>query len=864
MCALGADATRAEHIRKLASEDYLERVEATRALWAQGPLAVEELKEAARSRDPEMALRARDLLRKIDLGIAPDTDPRIINLTERYLTANQTQKSTILHELRRLRAWRQILRLYAHETDASTRKNLVRMVEGIALHAARERISRGDQDGALEYLEMARSTAAGLMSIAAFHRARGTLEKEIEAAGNSDGKDDLRWLTALHRAAGDVDGAARSARAAGDLSVAVLMEMLGGDPLPWLNHAAATTDNDQEVASSSYARAAAARWRGDASIPELATIRRQLRSHDESVRLRSVAELLLLGETDAAWRSYSHHFPEDAFVAFDSVESVDQALAALGMDPEKPDFHGYITPLLRKVCQPPGRQVDDDDEDRDDAIRRLIAICGFLEKRGAHDMLDQWVAPAVLDFAIVHQARFTDLLSELFGAGATGAGAPELAMRVAAAWAGEDARRWGEMMIAAFGEEQGYPQWWDLLAKVAPDAPHADRLRGMLALFGYTKDADNHYEPWIDAVWAHFEKSPDPVTVLQSLEFLASNISDIQLIERLRKANAENANPGGDDVTYGNLLVDTAAGRWGDVADMFLTQIAALADQGEARADVHAYASACLRNAGRHEEADAHEAWVELLALGDLRANLSVAQAFAFGRDYDRAVHWYRRAVIEAPPGDNRFKQALRAYVGELMEKRDFARIAAGSEILALLEISDTNFGVSPIVLTRLRQQADFARALSLPPEEVGRAREMLRSAHAIMPTDGGLADHFFPSLLESRFRDMHDELFENSWQMIIASLESFPNADNTMNTAVWFASRSARRLEESKKIQQRALALYPRSPAYLDTLAEVYFAMGNRAEAVRLGALAMRYMPHDPMIIRQYERFLHGAMPVP
>jgi len=862
--ALGADATRAENIRKLASEHYAERVEATQALWAQGPAAVDALKEASRSRDPEMALRARDILRKIDLGIAPDTDPQIIQLIERYRTANQTQKATIFHELRRLRAWRQILRLYAHEVDPLMRDNLERVVDGIALLAARERIARGDPDGALEYLEMGRGTAGGLISVAAFHRARGTLQAEIESTADKVGKQDLAWLTALHRAAGDVESAARTARAGGDIHLAVMMEMLVGDPLPWLKHTATEAEKDAESTYGNYARAAAARWRGDVSIPELATIRRQLRSHDEGVRLRSMAELLLLGEPDAALRSFSHHFPDEAFAAYDSVENLDGALAVLGLDPEKPDYQGYIEPLIKRVCQPPGNRLDEEDENRDDAVRKLMVICSFLEKRGAHDKLDRWVAPAVLKFAGVHQARFTDLMSDFFGAGTSTVGAPEMAMRIAIEWAGRDPRRWDEMVIAAFGEEHGFPQWWDLLAKVAPDETPAERLRGMLALFGYIKDAGNLYERWIDAVWKHFETSREPDKVLESLDFLTNNISDIELIEKLRETNAGRENADEEGNMFGNLLVDTAAGRWGDVADMFLTQIARLAEQGEARAEMHAYAAASLRNARRFEEADAQEAWAESLALGDLRANLSIAQAFGFGRDYDRATQWYRRAVIEANPGDSRFKQVLRSYVNELMDRREFGLIAACSEILALLDVMDTSVGVAPIALTRLRQQIDFARALSLPPEQEGIARQMLRNAHAIMPTDGGLADHFFPSLFESSFRDLHDELFEISWHKITASLGVFPDSDNTMNTAVWFASRSVRRLEEAKRMQERAIELYPRSPAYIDTLAEVYFAMGNRAEAVRLGALAVRFMPHDSMIIRQYERFLNGAMPAP
>jgi tetratricopeptide (TPR) repeat protein len=129
-------------------------------------------------------------------------------------------------------------------------------------------------------------------------------------------------------------------------------------------------------------------------------------------------------------------------------------------------------------------------------------------------------------------------------------------------------------------------------------------------------------------------------------------------------------------------------------------------------------------------------------------------------------------------------------------------------------------------------------------------------------PTDGALADHFFPSLRETGWVGLHDQLFEQSWQMNMKALERFPDADNTMNTAGWLASRANRRLDEARKLLVRALELNPIQPAYLDTLAEIDFASGNRDEAVRLSELALRYMPHDPMILRQHERFLNGPLP--
>lgn len=860
----GADGVREGLIESLASESYVEREEATDALWSEGENVVEALEEAAKSRDPEMALRARDLLRKIDLGIRPDTDPRIIQLTERYATANQTGKTTILQELRRMRAWRQILRLYANETDESTRENMARMVDGIALHAARERIASGDRDGAREYLEMVRETSSGMISLAAFHRANGTLEAEIEAVGEPSGKEDWEWLNALYRVAGDARRAADSAIEMGDVPLAALMEMMMGDPLPWLDQAGEAGGGDDDAVASDYARAAAARWRSEEVIPELDGIRRQLRSHDETSRVRGMAHLFLLGEVDGAWRSFSQQYPDDAFLYFDSLERIDDALRVLGMDPEDPDYESHLRPLLERVCQPPGEEGEDvdagDEADRDDDVQRFVVFCNFLERRGLDAVLDGVVKPALLDFGKVHEMRFTDLMSELFATPSLRIGAPEFAMRVAAEWAGEDEARWDEMMVAAFGEEQGYLTWRNLLEKVDPDARRGDQMRGMLALFGYTRDSENLRGRWMDAVWAHDDAGDGADLVREALGFLLSNVTDIELIGQLRQLNED----GGDDadLTYGNLLVDTAEGRWEKVAEAFLLQIASLAERGNARAELHAYAAACLRKAGRVEEAAAHDAWVEALALGDARANLAVAQAYSFGRDYRRAMDWYGRAVMESEPEGSRFAQALRNFTDELLEHRKFALVAACTEVLAQLDAAETGLGITPFSLTRLRQQADFARALSLGPGHGDKARRLLREAHAIMPTDGSLADHFFPSLLESEFIDVHDELFEISWRKMVASLERFPNSDNTMNTAGWFASRSVRRLEEAMVLQQRALKIHPRSPAYLDTLGEIYFAMGDREEAVRLGRLAVRYMPHDSMIIRQYERFMYGDFP--
>jgi predicted Zn-dependent protease len=89
-----------------------------------------------------------------------------------------------------------------------------------------------------------------------------------------------------------------------------------------------------------------------------------------------------------------------------------------------------------------------------------------------------------------------------------------------------------------------------------------------------------------------------------------------------------------------------------------------------------------------------------------------------------------------------------------------------------------------------------------------------------------------------------------------------YPQSDNTRNTAAWFASRALRRLDEAATHLKAALAARPEQPAYLDTMAEILFAQGQRSKALEWSARAVNFEPSDPMIRRQHERFRADPLP--
>jgi tetratricopeptide (TPR) repeat protein len=267
-----------------------------------------------------------------------------------------------------------------------------------------------------------------------------------------------------------------------------------------------------------------------------------------------------------------------------------------------------------------------------------------------------------------------------------------------------------------------------------------------------------------------------------------------------------------------------------------------------------------LRQAGKAEEAAENDAIVETLALGN--GAVEIANAYAYGADYKRAADWWARGARQSAPGTPEFFRALQLH-GEILRQQDkWLESAAVSEVSAQLSGSVEFGNISPVGALRLRLQSDLGRALAHLKKDRAKSLEILNHCHEIFPCDGSLADDFFPAVRKMGLIKEHDEWFKQSWDRMCAVLERFPDSDNTLNTTAWLASRAKRNLDQAKNFSERALTLNPEQSAYLDTMAEVEFARGNREKALEWSSLAVNFMPLDSMIRRQHERFRSAPLP--
>jgi tetratricopeptide (TPR) repeat protein len=113
----------ARAIEQLGAPDFRTRERATRLLWEAGRAAEAALQKAVESADPEVALRARELLTNLKYGIRPDTPPQIRELAVRYHASEPDGRMSVVTRLLEQgdAAFEALSALAAAETDLEAR-----------------------------------------------------------------------------------------------------------------------------------------------------------------------------------------------------------------------------------------------------------------------------------------------------------------------------------------------------------------------------------------------------------------------------------------------------------------------------------------------------------------------------------------------------------------------------------------------------------------------------------------------------------------------------------------------------------------------------------------------------------------------
>ena len=94
--------------------------------------------------------------------------------------------------------------------------------------------------------------------------------------------------------------------------------------------------------------------------------------------------------------------------------------------------------------------------------------------------------------------------------------------------------------------------------------------------------------------------------------------------------------------------------------------------------------------------------------------------------------------------------------------------------------------------------------------------------------------------------------------------IRDFPKHPAAYNQAAWLSACCRRRLDRGLELARKAVALSPKTAAYHDTLAEVLFQLGKKAEAVAAQKRAVALSPARVYFRKQLKRIEAGDPKAP
>jgi len=104
-------------------------------------------------------------------------------------------------------------------------------------------------------------------------------------------------------------------------------------------------------------------------------------------------------------------------------------------------------------------------------------------------------------------------------------------------------------------------------------------------------------------------------------------------------------------------------------------------------------------------------------------------------------------------------------------------------------------------------------------------------------------------------------ENYDSAIKLFKKAIELNPADHSSMNNLAWVYATQGIELEEGLRLSRRSLRLRPNSPTYLDTLAELYFMLGDVENAVAIIRQAIALDPDQPdlraHLQQQLARFL-------
>lgn len=834
----------------LGSQDYEIRVKAMSEVWESGESALSFLAELSKTDDPEISARASVVAQKLRLGITPSTPENVVALIDDYLKSSPRGRIAVVEKLRSLEEFDFILRLRRNEQSIRVLSRIDAMVSQDIPRIVRKYLNEDNIGGATEILALSENYehmihAAHLLDLT------GGLHQELDRLRKEDPVKNAKRYLAYLRVKGDVVLLREEAVRLGDRPAEVLAALVQGDHEPYFEYLLEIGKLGLPV--QNYIKWTLADHRGDVEAKKKAYESILYLSKHDNEDKEARMNLFRMGRGQEVIAGLGDGYLSPKISYHLMQEDYLKAQELIGV-PDSSKLESWLAVKATKAkeeLENEGRGIETD---------RLIAAVEFLEGRGRVEDAKK-AALTIFDAArgksdISHSA----LAREMYFS------AP---LSVVTAVSNEVEKH--EATPSVFLGEMLYSDeehlWvFNLLSEMVPKMTMQERLALTCSfsnrhLLVTPKRYDEIFEKVVSFVLKSEEALDGVNNLFQILQYRNREEELVRVCEEQSKL--------GFNSSFISYMIALDGGRIDD----------AIASLEKVEFQPESVSSIFLMQKGLAFKLAGENGWEEMIERARLLSSGTTKELEAFASQQvrtgfvDQSHQSLRSALLRSPvvpvPGDY---SGIDDIIGGL--SAGAATLGKWKEALAYREIGAliSSYGGIPggIFLMRDRFQVLVARgAVAMQDGDLDGAVQAFSEAHRILPRDGYLANELFPVVRGLGLTELHDQLFEESAKHAREVIRMFPKDDNAYNNFAWLASRANRCLDEAEGYLKKALKMKSQSAAYLDTMGEVYFARGNREEALKwsaqsiknevIGRAASRWELHQ-----QRRRFQSGEFPAP
>lgn len=835
LCALGSvgqevggkDGEVEALLRQLGAEKFADREEATRKLWERGYSVIPTLQAAAKGGDPEVAKRARRVLKDLEMGILADTPVDWIATIRRYHAANRTERMKILTKLQGADDIRLRYYLMRSEKDAEFQAQLFSRYSKTGDQYYEELAGTNQLDHLPEILAV-----KSPRNWAVYQFLTGRLKEELERLqGENEGiMADPRFRAWLLILDGDLERARELAE----------------------------TLNDENLRREVYIRQED--WEALLELPVplpgtnvveregFAAMIRERAGHPVDDGIKRLKELKL--ENPILNRLVANYL-----IVLDAPNVVADYLSAQGqLTTDEIDFHleqlNFGAFFGRLGVNGPS----------DDVVGGFKKLTENGKARENY-RLARAVAEAMARFGELKQARqLYQIALELGGENSSVPG--ELASSAYRMGMHKLAREYALLALddsaatyylrRRFHVDSSFADtcWRYLRAKHQAESPLQvlGRLEELLEPGGKPRTAfsDDILVPILK--WAGEEGGNDLARVLGDVGMRYREQGSLEEAEECFRKQAKRALlPAAALLNAGQLAGKD--GRWEDAVVFYRDAAKKESIWKEFAMYLHGHA---LTQAGHVEDGEKLQQEARLMPVENtLRRYYFAQRLWLWGLREEALRQWDLVELFETRT-QRKGSSGLVSTRAQLVRFAKDPVVAAG--IQSRLVFRGVGTSRAQTVRDALVSSAQLHILQMREAFQGGQAAEVHHHLQRALALRAGMTDPAVEGMEMLELlgqQEKGEKLYREMEARLRGALKLVPNSAREHNGLAWFMAIAGRNLEEAQKLSEHSLRLAPDNYHYLDTLAEIHFRLGNRDLAVELSERALE-LTHEKEIYRE------------